>query len=86
MDDGLSPSQKGAFAEAAISAAALELGLTVLRPLCEGRRYDIVIDLEPRLVRVQCKLAHREAVCVLTQNSSLLLTEIPQALRPLLRS
>jgi hypothetical protein len=29
--------------------------LTVLRPLCEGRRYD----LEPDLLRVQCKLARR---------------------------
>jgi hypothetical protein len=55
--EGLTPSQKGAVAEAAITAAVIELGLTVLRPLCEGRRYDLVIDLEPRLLRVQCKLA-----------------------------
>jgi hypothetical protein len=55
----LTPSQKGAAAEAAITAAVIELGLTVLRPLCEGRRYDIVIDLEPELLRVQCKRAHR---------------------------
>ena len=54
---GLTPSQKGAAAEAAIAAAVVELGLTVLRPLCEGRRYDLVIDLEPELLRVQCKLA-----------------------------
>jgi hypothetical protein len=55
--DHLTPSQKGAAAEAAIAAAAIQLGLTVLRPLCEGRRYDLVIDLEPKLLRVQCKLA-----------------------------
>lgn len=55
----LTPSQKGAAAEATITAAAIQLGLTVLRPLCEGRRYDIVIDLEPELLRVQCKLARR---------------------------
>jgi hypothetical protein len=53
----LTPSQKGAAAEAAITAVAIQLGLTVLRPLCEGRRYDLVIDLEPHLLRVQCKLA-----------------------------
>src|ERR1039458_614405 len=52
----LTPSQKGAAAEAAITAAVIQLGLTVLRPLCEGRRYDLVVDLEPRLLRVQCKL------------------------------
>jgi hypothetical protein len=33
----------------------------VLRPLCEGRRYDLVIDLEPELLRVQCKVAQRLA-------------------------
>jgi len=55
--DNLTPSQKGAAAEAAITAMTIELGLTVLRPLCEGRRYDLVIDLEPDLLRVQCKLA-----------------------------
>lgn len=55
--DKLTPSQKGAAAEAAIAASAIALGLTVLRPLCEGRRYDLVIDLEPELMRVQRKLA-----------------------------
>lgn len=37
----------------------IQLGLTVLRPLCEGRRYDLIVDLEPTLLRVQCKLARR---------------------------
>ncbi len=55
----LTPSQKGAAAEAAITAAVIQLGLTVLRPLCEGRRYDLIADLEPALLRVQCKLARR---------------------------
>jgi PD-(D/E)XK endonuclease len=53
----LTPSQKGAVAEAAITAAAIQLGLVVLRPLCEGGRYDLMIDLHPALLRVQCKLA-----------------------------
>jgi hypothetical protein len=57
--EALTPSQKGAVAEAAVSAATIEMGLTVLRPLCDGRRYDLVIDLEPKLLRVQCKLARR---------------------------
>jgi hypothetical protein len=55
----LTPSQKGAAAEAAITAAVIQLGLTVLRPLCEGRRYDLIVDLEPALLRVQCKLARQ---------------------------
>ena len=52
---------KGAIAEAAITAAAVELGIVVLRPLVEGRRYDLVFDVEHRLYRVQCKWAPREA-------------------------
>jgi hypothetical protein len=44
-------------AEAAITAAAIQLGLVVLRPLCEGGRYDLMFDLEPAVLRVQCKLA-----------------------------
>lgn len=58
MDD-LTPSQKGAVAEAAITAMVIQLGLVVLRPMCEGGRYDLAIDLEPELLRVQCKLARR---------------------------
>ena len=46
---------KGAIAEAAITSAAIELGLVVLRPFPEGRRYDIVIDNGTSLLRVQCK-------------------------------
>ena len=50
---------KGAIAEAAITAAAVELGFVVLRPLVEGRRYDLIIDTGPELLRVQCKWAPR---------------------------
>ena len=45
---------KGAIAEAAITSAAVELGIVVLRPLVEGRRYDLVFDIDHRLYRVQC--------------------------------
>ncbi|TMK25315.1 MAG: hypothetical protein E6G62_05650 [Actinobacteria bacterium] len=57
--NGLTPSQKGAVAEAAITAAAIQLGFVVLRPACEGGRYDLAIDMDPALLRVQCKLARR---------------------------
>jgi hypothetical protein len=51
------PSQKGAVAEAEIAAATIRLQLVVLRPLCEGGRYDLAIDIGDRLLRVQCKWA-----------------------------
>ena len=35
------------------------MGIVVLRPTIEGRRYDLVFDIEHRLYRVQCKWARR---------------------------
>jgi hypothetical protein len=46
--------QKGAIAEAAIALEAMRLGIGVFRPLA-NERYDMIFDLRPRLVRVQCK-------------------------------
>ena len=58
---------KGAIAEAAITAAAVELGCVVLRPFPEGRRYDLVIDNGLRLLRVQCKSGRlKRSVIVVT--------------------
>jgi hypothetical protein len=56
----LSPSQKGAAAEAEIAAAAIRTDLVVLRPLCDGGRYDLAIDIGNELLRVQCKWASRQ--------------------------
>jgi hypothetical protein len=61
---------KGAIAEAAITAAAVELGFVVLRPVVEGRRYDLVIDTGPNLLRVQCKWAQRKGAVVLVNLST----------------
>jgi hypothetical protein len=55
---------KGAIAEAAIRQAAVELGFVVLHPLVEGRRYDLVIDTGPQLLRVQCKWAQRKGTVI----------------------
>ena len=49
--------QKGAIAEAAIALAAMKLGIDVYRPLGEGGRYDLILDVGSRLLRVQCKWA-----------------------------
>ena len=54
----LTTNQKGALAEVKIAAAAIELGLGVARPL-DDERYDLILDLRPTLLRVQCKWARR---------------------------
>lgn len=55
----LSSSRKGAAAEVEIAAACIRLDLVVLWPMCEGGRYDLVIDTGARPLRVQCKWASR---------------------------
>jgi prevent-host-death family protein len=58
-----SNNHKGAVAEAKIAAAAIELGIPVLKPMTEHGRYDLVFDFGFRLLRVQCKWANlRDAV------------------------
>ena len=62
----LSTDQKGAVAESAIIHAAVKLRIGVLKPLTDGHRYDLVFDLDPTLVRVQCKWAtlHADVVSI----------------------
>lgn len=50
--------RKGNVAELAIAKKAAELGLSVLAPLTEHERYDLVIGIAGRLLRVQCKWAN----------------------------
>src|SRR3954466_7165790 len=65
---------KGAIAEAAIAMAATKLGFVVLRPMTEGRRYDLVIDTGPRLLRVQCRWARRTGNVLVVKTSTQRLT------------
>lgn len=51
----LSTNQKGAIAEAKIVAAAVELGVPVLRPVHEHGRYDLAFDIAGHILRIQCK-------------------------------
>jgi prevent-host-death family protein len=58
------PNEKGNIAEAEITAAAIRLGIGVLRPLVEHSRYDLAFELGDRILRVQCKWARREGEVV----------------------
>ena len=53
----LTADQKGAIAESAIVHAAIKLGIGVFRPLTDGHRYDLVFEVDDRLLRIQCKWA-----------------------------
>ena len=49
------PNHKGNVAELAIATEAAKLGLSVLKPLTEHERYDLVLGVGQRLLRIQCK-------------------------------
>jgi prevent-host-death family protein len=51
----LGTNQKGAIAEVEIAAAAIQLGIPVLRPMQEHGRYDLGLEIGPKIFRVQCK-------------------------------
>jgi prevent-host-death family protein len=51
----LGSNEKGNIAELAIALEATRAGIDVLRPVAEHGRYDLVLDLGSRLLRVQCK-------------------------------
>jgi PD-(D/E)XK endonuclease len=54
----LTTNQKGLIAETAITYETAKLGLGVARPL-DDEKYDLILDLGVRLLRVQCKWAVR---------------------------
>ena len=54
----LTTDQKGVLAEQAVALEAMRLGLGVFLPLGD-ERYDLILDLRPALLRVQCKWATR---------------------------
>jgi hypothetical protein len=66
----MSSNAKGAIAEARIAAEAIRLGIVVLRPMIEGRRYDLAFDFGERIERVQCKWARRQGDVVSAQLGS----------------
>lgn len=55
--NGHNSNRKGNVAELAVAKEAAELGLTVLKPLTEHERYDLVLGVADQLLRVQCKWA-----------------------------
>jgi hypothetical protein len=64
--DEHNPNHKGNVAELAIAKEAAGLGLAVFAPLTEHARYDLVLDIKGRLLRVQCKWAscQGDVICV----------------------
>ncbi len=63
------PNHKGNVAELAIAKEAATLGLSVFAPLTEHERYDLILGIKGRLLRVQCKWGRREGDVVMAKLS-----------------
>ena len=62
----LTTNQRGLAAETRIVHECVLLGIGVARPL-DDERYDLIFDLRPRLLRVQCKWARRHGAVILVR-------------------
>src|SRR5436190_1311879 len=65
-----STDQKGSIAETAIASTAVKLGFDVYWPLTNGGRYDMIMDVYGRLLRVQCKWAAKQGDVVIVRTYS----------------
>jgi hypothetical protein len=70
VSQDLTSNQKGAIAEAEIACAAIRAGLDVYRPMQEHGRYDLILGIGSRLLRVQCKWAGRRGDVVALRTDS----------------
>src|SRR5215203_1276474 len=66
----MTTTQIGAIAEAAITYHVTKLGIVVLKPLIERRRYDLVLDTGDLLLRTQCKWARRNGDVVVIRSGT----------------
>ena len=74
MERTLTPTEKGNIAELMIAAKAVQIGIGVARPMAEGQRYDLIFDIEGRLLRVQCKWGALRDGVIVARNSACRLT------------
>ncbi len=65
------PNLKGNVAELKIAAEFVGAGVDVLQPVGEHARYDLVLEIGGRFLRIQCKSAslYRDVICVRNQST-----------------
>lgn len=55
----LTTQQKGITTEMYVAAYLLSLGYNVSQPLCQDSRYDLIVDVNHKLLRLQVKTARQ---------------------------
>ena len=56
----LTTQQKGITTEMYVAAYLLSLGYNVSQPLCQDSKYDLIVDVNNHLLRLQVKTARQE--------------------------
>lgn len=56
----LTTQQKGITTEMYVAAHLLSLGYNVSQPLCQDSKYDLIVDVNNKLLRLQVKTARQE--------------------------
>ena len=62
----LTTNQKGLLAEQAVIFECVRLGIGVAKPL-DDERYDLILDVDSRLSRIQCKWAAKQGDVVVVR-------------------
>lgn len=57
MEKELTTQQKGITTEMFVAARLLQLGYNVSQPLCQDSKYDLIVDVNNKLLRLQVKTA-----------------------------
>ena len=61
MEKELTTQQKGVTTEMYVAAHLLELGYNVSQPFCQDSKYDLIVDVNNKLLRLQVKTARQNS-------------------------
>lgn len=64
----LSSQQKGIATEITVAAYLLQLGYNVSQPFCQDSKYDLIVDANGKLFRLQVKTARQSSQTSITFN------------------
>jgi hypothetical protein len=68
MEKNLSTQQKGIVTEMQVATYLLQLGYNVSQPLCQDSKYDLIVDVEGKLLRLQVKTSRLASSTSITFN------------------
>lgn len=68
MGTELSTQQKGIVTEMSVATYLLALGYNVSQPMCQDSKYDLIVDVDGKLLRLQVKTSRQNTQSSITFN------------------